>query len=258
MGTLADLPTGGAAKLLIAGDSGSGKTCSIASIVKAGYEVFVADTDNGVRVLRSTGLLTDEEQAKVKYLTFRDKSDGKPTAWNRLRETLITKGWVDGDTNYGKIDTWDSNRVLILDTLTFAGKAAINFVLNNNNRQLDAQLSPGEWGDAARALENLVAHITSDHLKCQVIVFTHLRHIEDETTGLSRSYPASVGAQLSTIIPRYFNDMYMITNRRNKEGVPMMKTVADGRMALKCSLPNKITGEVEADLGKILKTLAAT
>lgn len=241
------------AKLLITGESGSGKTSSLASIVKAGYELFIADCDNGLAVLKE--YLTEEELAKVKFLPFRDPADAKPKAWQQLRDTLITKGWVDGEENYGKVTSWGPERVLVLDTMTFAGRYAMNFTLANNSRAVDAQPSPGEWGDAARALENLTAHITGEHIKCNVVILTHVRYLEDDSSGVVSGFPNSVGSKLSQAIPRYFNDWFFI--KRNRDGVPMLRTIPNGQMMLKGSRPKLLKPEMPADLGAILRAYEA-
>ena len=41
-------------KLLIEGDSGSGKTGALASLVKAGYKLRILDMDNGLDALKQT------------------------------------------------------------------------------------------------------------------------------------------------------------------------------------------------------------
>lgn len=249
MPNLSDYGGNTSTKLLITGESGSGKTSTLATLVKAGYEVFVADCDNGLSVLRN--YLTPEEITKVRYLSFRDKADGKPKAWQSLRETLITKGWIDGTENYGKIDSWGPERVLVIDSLSLAGKAALNFVLNQNNQPLDGRVSPGEWGDAGRAIENLIQHITGEHIKCSVVVLTHLRYLEDESSGIVNAYPSCLGAALPTIIPRYFNDWFFI--KRAKDGVPTLRTIPNGQMMLKGSQPKLLKPDMPADIGAILR-----
>ena len=249
MPNLSDYGGNTSTKLLITGESGAGKTSTIASMVKAGYEVFVVDCDNGLGILRE--YLSPEELLKVHYLPFRDKGDGKPKAWQGVREALITRGWIDGAENFGKIDSWGPERVLVIDSLSFAGKYAINFVLNQNNQPLDARISPGEWGDAGRAVENIIAHVTGEHIKCNVVVLTHLRYLEDESSGIVNAYPSCVGASLPTIIPRYFNDWFFI--KRNKDGVPMLRTIPNGQMMLKGSRPKLLKAEMPADVGAILR-----
>ena len=49
--------TAAPAKILLIGKSGAGKTGALASLVAAGYNLRIIDTDKGVRPLRS--LLTD-------------------------------------------------------------------------------------------------------------------------------------------------------------------------------------------------------
>ena len=251
MSSLKDYPSTVSSKILLVGDSGAGKTSTIASMVEAGFEVFVADCDNGLSVLMNH--LPADKLDRVRFLTFRDRGTGKPDAGQRRREMVSTKGWIEGQENYGKLDSWDSNRVFVLDSLTFAGKAAINFTLHLNNKNIESQVSQAEWGDAARHIENMISHLTSDHIKCHVVVMTHLRYIEDDASGLVSAFPTCVGARLPTIIPRYFNDMYLV--KRGKDGKIKLRSAPNGQIMLKSSRPNLIEPEGEADIGKLIKLL---
>src|SRR4051812_13507500 len=61
-------------KLLVEGDSGTGKTGALASLVSAGYKLRILDFDNGLDVLKQY-ILRDcpENISNVEFRTLRDK-----------------------------------------------------------------------------------------------------------------------------------------------------------------------------------------
>lgn len=67
-------PSADAVKLLLVGNSGSGKTTALATLANAGYELFILDFDNGLDTLR--GFVKPEHHARVHYKTFIDEMVG--------------------------------------------------------------------------------------------------------------------------------------------------------------------------------------
>lgn len=223
-------------KMLLIGDSGGGKTGSLASLASAGYNLRILDLDNGVDVLYS--LLTAkntpykvqdlENQVQVKTLTDRLKrgtvktADGKvsangtlipstATVWTRTLESLID--WKDKDPVSGKeyslgaLADWTSQDILIIDSLTALSTAAMNFILSINGR-LGQPPYQADWGDAQRLVENLLMLLSDDNVKCNVIMIAHIAFIGEEN-GPVRGYPNTLGQKLPPKVARYFNSILM-------------------------------------------------
>ena len=55
-------------KLLLVGDSGSGKTASLATLANAGYKLRILDFDNGLDILPE--FLTDTGVNNVSYVSL--------------------------------------------------------------------------------------------------------------------------------------------------------------------------------------------
>jgi hypothetical protein len=194
-------------KLMLIGDSGTGKTGSLASLVPD-YNLRVLDFDNGLDILKAFVLRNCPERLdSVDFESVRDEykaSDRlgavitKPTAYTDASK-LMTK-WSD-DTIPGN---WGKDTIFVLDSLTTMGKAAfewakaINAAGGNNDQR-------AWYGTAQSALENVIAMITSEAFETNVIVISHVNY--DEANGLSRGYPTTIGKALGPKIARYFNNM---------------------------------------------------
>ena len=99
-------------KLLLVGDSGSGKTSALASLANAGKKLRILDYDDGLDILPE--YLTPEAVSRVSYVTLRD-SLGQATAFRRGAQLLST--WKDGEENLGSVKEWGDDTVLVIDSL---------------------------------------------------------------------------------------------------------------------------------------------
>ena len=79
MTSLAEHQSSEFTKLLLIGDSGSGKTGSLSSLVKAGYKLRVLDMDNGLDSLRLYCKRDcPDKLGNVEFRTLRDKMKSSP------------------------------------------------------------------------------------------------------------------------------------------------------------------------------------
>ena len=237
------------AKMLIVGDSGAGKTASIASLIKAGYNVAVMDFDNGLDILAS--LVSPDEVNRLHYITFEDDPKGM-SAWQRFNKICI-EGWKDGDEDLGKITSWDPSWVLVIDTLTFMSKASMRQVLKDANKTPDTQPSLPDYGEAMRRIDTKIQWLCSSLVKCNVVMFTHLKAVENEDTGRVRYYPSTIGTALSQSLGTYFNNVMRIGTRKTKEGdEKFLRTISDNQMDLKTAAPKFFSSEIPLDLGYVI------
>jgi hypothetical protein len=232
-------------KLLLIGDSGTGKTGALASLVGEGYDLRILDCDNGLDTMAM--ILKEKHPDKlgqVHYETVRDKYkgsamgpliDGAPAFAKALG--LLDK-WTDGT----KPAEWGEKTIFVLDSLTFFSDMAFNWAKSLN----PGAKEPRQWyGTAQAATENVLAQLTSADFKTNVIVISHISWIE-RPDGTMRGYPSSVGKALGPTIPAYFNSVALCQTagtgaqvRRTIQTVPTalidLKNPAPFRMA--ASLP---------------------
>jgi len=195
-------------KLLLTGDSGSGKSGALASLVKAGYKLRILDMDNGLDPLKTYVMkecphLVDN----VEYRTLRDnykttaagpKVD-KPRAFVDAMKML--DHWKYEDVDLGKPSDWGPEVICVLDSLSFFADAAFDWAEGMNPTAKD----PRQWFySAQQAVESALALLTSGSFKTNVIVTAHVRYTTGDD-GRNKGYPNAIGSALGPTIPRYFN-----------------------------------------------------
>lgn len=190
-------------KTVYAGDSSTGKTGSLVSLVEDGYKVHVIDLDAGIGTLISYARRRcPDKLANIDFVSPRDKYktnvtgvvlDGPPRAFIDTMKFLDQ--WEDGS----EPRNWGPDHVLVVDSTTRLGKAAYNWfdVLNpvvKDKRQI--------FNLAQRAMEDFLANITAAEFNTNVILITHLIYNESET----KAYPSAIGKALGPLIPTFFNN----------------------------------------------------
>jgi hypothetical protein len=194
-------------KLLLIGDSGTGKTGALASLALAGYRLFILDFDNGLDSLVANIRRVDGSKlGNVEFESLRDKIksvgpsgpifNGLPDAFSKAMKLL---------------DKWGDKRpaefgpesVVVIDSLTFLSEAAFNWALSLNPTAKDRRQI---YGAAQDAIENVLAMLTGKDFNTNVVVISHVKYME-RPDGTTKGYPTSVGAALSPKIPTYFNSV---------------------------------------------------
>jgi hypothetical protein len=202
-------------KLLIEGDSKSGKTGSLCSLVKAGYKLRILDMDNGLDVLKQFVLREcPDKLGNVEFRTLRDErvmtSDGPHIKGNPkafVQAVKMLDRWKYDDVDMGVPAEWGPDCILVIDSLTFLSDAAFDFREPLTPRSSGGKFDPrATYKDAQDAIENVLAAITGDSFHTNVIVISHVKYIENPD-GTKKGYPVSVGLALSPTIPRYFNSV---------------------------------------------------
>jgi hypothetical protein len=222
---LAEYPTATVTKLLFLGDSGTGKTGALASLAIAGYNLRILDYDVGLEVLKNLLANHKEALSRVSYITCTDPMHSvsgrtiPKAAQGWVKGVTAMDNWIDGENKFGNIQTWGPKDILTIDSLNFMGKSALRFIQQINSR-LATTPWQSDYGDAQRLLENMVAMLYSDSVKCNVIVNTHVREIGKsqqvldsqnrvvtvEEEGSRKGFAETgTGRALSPTIGRYFN-----------------------------------------------------
>lgn len=244
-------------KILLMGDSGSGKTSALASLIRAGYHLRIMDFDNGLDPLKS--MLSKDEAANVTFKSFRDKRkrttqglifDGLPKAFADAMGALDR--WKDGDDDLGKPANWGPDAVLVIDSLTFLSEAAYNWAESLNPSAKDRRQI---YGAAQDAVENCLALLTGESFETNVVVISHLKFL-DRPDGTQKGYPTSIGNALSPKIPAYFNTAALVeTVGAGKSLKRVVRVHSTGLVDLKSPAAFKLQGDlpVESALSTIFE-----
>lgn len=255
-----------AVKMLLIGDSGTGKTAALLGLAKAGYNLRIADFDNGLDILANLARHEpnpEEIMSRIHYISCTDEMKttqsgevipkGEPKAYAKAMRAL--SAWKDDEADYGPVDKWTQDDVLVFDSMTFLGNAAMRWVLFQAGRV--GQPYQGDWYIAQNKIRSLLEMCYSTSIKCNVIFTAHIRYTEiaQETVG----YPESVGKALPPQIPRYFNTVAQTkmtgtgTNLKRK-----IRVVPDSVLPLKNAAPQafpKQELDLETGLAEIFRAI---
>lgn len=268
-------------KLLFLGDSGTGKTGALCSLADAGYKLRILDMDNGANIIRSmftaAGSRYKRENLKnIHYVTLTDTVkfiSGSPSAtkaksWpeavamlNHWREKVPGVALTPGtppvppvyENDFGPLTTWTEKDVLVIDSLTFLGKACLNYELSLNSHLGQRPTQP-EWGLAQNRLESILAMLYDDDVTCNIVMTAHLKYKEESDGALGKGSPVSLGKALDPLIGRYFNDTIMIgksgIGKAEKRVIMTSSNIATGSLIeLKSSNPLAVKAEYPIETG---------
>ena len=189
-------------------DSGMGKTGSLASLVKAGYTLHVADYDNGLAYLST--LLTEEEKKRVNFQYFGHsdlfKKRGVEDPMDKDKSWKNGLNWIDE--TYKNLGDKD---VLVVDSITMLAQSCINFVselVQKPRTSIYAIYNP-----AGHLFRDLFSSFRSEDVKCHVLLLSHVRSVEDQTTSALFRFPEVLGRQLPSQAGAYFNTLLSIKKR---------------------------------------------
>lgn len=206
--TLDALPASNFVKTIVVGFSGGRKTTGLASLVRAGYRLWILDFDNGLGALARELAPTPHLLKRISFVTLRDKlkqsggrivADGTPKAWSTALQYLTN--WPDK----GPLEKWTDEDVLVIDSLTLAGDAALRHMLFTVGRELAPQQQ--DWGAAMGSVEGMIKILTSPACNCHVVVNTHVNYTENaDGSGVIEGFPSALGNKLSPKLPVYFDN----------------------------------------------------
>lgn len=230
MPSMADPTAAGPIKMLCAGDSGNGKTGALASLVAAGYKLYIADYDGGLEILRNILLARARAEKKpdtfylsrVDFETCKDPYEIQGAHAVPKASVAWTKGikYMHACLNKGL----GLDDILVMDSLSFAARTAMIYQLHLNNR-LKSPPWQNDWGDAQRLVERAVDMITGN-TPCHFIATAHVAYsggkekvtvkdadgstrVEVIDNGPEVALPAMVGQAINGVIPRYFNHLLL-------------------------------------------------
>lgn len=249
--------------VLLEGPTGTGKTYSLGTLVDSGIECFYLGLENGMESL--LGYWTDQgkpippnlhwhdlKQADVGFLVMIDSAkrintmsnealgkiqDTDKSRYNGFINVLgVLNKFVDQRTgvDYGAVDKWGVDKVLIVDALTGLNQAAMSLVVGGKPIK-----SLVDWGIAMDQIEKLLRMLTGD-CKCHFVLLSHVEREIDQVLGGMKLTVGTLGVKLASKIPPMFSDV-ILTKR---EGTTFLWSTADPSCDLKTRnlpLSEKIT-----------------
>jgi AAA domain len=241
-------------KLLLCGDSGSGKSGALASLVAAGYHLRILDMDNGLDSLKTFVMKDCPHLAdNVEFRTLRDDYKitatgpqvSKPHAFVDALKMLDNWKYItdSGEAiDFGKPSEWGPDVICVMDSLSFFSDAAFDHAKGLNPTAKD----PRQWFySAQQGVESALAMLTSGSFKTNVIITAHVRYSQNDD-GTTKGYPNAIGSALGPTIPRYFNHWAQCVSKAGKRSI---QTAATNMMDLKNTKPFEMKSTYDLSTG---------
>ena len=245
--------------VLLMGPAGTGKTHSIGTLVDTGLEVFYLALEPGLESLlgyyrdngkeipanlhwhflkppkAGFGELLDSA-TKINQLSLeslakmsdpnRSKHNGFITLLNALNN------FTDDRTgeSFGPVDSWDTNRVLVIDSLSGLGRAAMSLVIGGKPVR-----NQSDWGIAQGQVFGLLQKLC-EACSCHVVILAHVERETDQVLGGIKLMVQTLGKALAPQLPPLFSDIILSV----REGAKWTWDTANSQADLKTrNLPIK-------------------
>jgi hypothetical protein len=205
-------------KRLLIGDSGTGKTTALWSLVNAGKKLRVIDYDNLLAsCINKMRISCPDKMDNLEFLTFQDKFrgtdqgpvvDGQPRAY--IDGVKAMRTWDDGS-DMAKLGP---DYVVVVDTLTRMARSALWWAKGMQGASGLAEGVPMKgvrpeqfYHTAQQSLLNMIAYLTADSYCTNVLVIAHFKYMERD--GMLKGFPVAVGNAICEEIPTYFPSVTM-------------------------------------------------
>ena len=229
-------------KRLLIGDSGTGKTTALHSLVSAGYKLRIYDYDNLLEpLINKVRQACPDKLDNIEFMSFRDRMkttdmgpvvDGQPRAFVDGMKALDK--WEDGS----KPSEWGRDYIAVVDTLTTMSRAALWWAKGMQGAASMAEgvsmkgYSPEKaFHTAQQALMNSIALLTSPAFNANVLVLAHIRYIERD--GIVKGFPVAVGTAIGPEIPTYFASVTLATKGAGTNPSRILRTRSTNMIDLK-------------------------
>lgn len=250
-------------KSLHLGPSGTGKTGALASLARAGYNLYILDYDAGLTTTNSLADALKDDHSALARIQFESPRDTVRPGNNGLP---LIKPPITAYKSAGKIlQTWDVTSftprdIIVLDTLTSFSEAAFNEALLLGGR-LNQRPQLQDFGWMADSVKLFIEMLTDPSLNCHVIVNTHVRiiGIEEETmVGDNKDrkltqvqgLPNAKGQEISRIVSRYFNNVLLFRSMGSGPGAKrVISTTPQGVVEVKTSAPTSVKPQYPIETG---------
>lgn len=210
-------------KILLMGETGSGKTYSIRTLIEAGITPFVLFTEQGMETLndlpdgkwhyRYLKPFTQNWDALKKMVSTINQLDYENLTKVRDADRRQYTGMIDfisacnsftcdcHGTNFGDVSKWNTDRALVVDSLTGLSDMAMSNVVGGRPTK-----SQPDWGVAMSTIKMVLGPLTTA-TQCIFVLLSHLAREKDEITGGTQITVNTLGQKLAPDIPRMFSDV---------------------------------------------------
>jgi hypothetical protein len=232
------------------GESGTGKTHALRTLLDAGVTPFILFTEPGMEVLGD--LLPPEGQPcrfhwtyippssapwealeasarQINNLTMEQLSRLSDISKREYKEFLgvvaASRNFICDrcGQNFGDVCTWGKNRAFVIDSGSGLAIMAMNLAVGSKPVK-----SQADWGIAVDNLERFYVKLLTD-ARCIVVLISHMEREQNEITGALSITAATLGRKLGPKLPRFFSDV--IEARR--DGTKFSWSTATPNMTLK-------------------------
>lgn len=213
-------------KVILMGDSGTGKTHSLRTLIDAGITPFCFFLEQGREVLGDL----PKDKWHWKYIRPFNASWAQLNSLNKNILTLdyenLTKtkdafrrecvGFMDVVTScnnfkcdchgidFGDTINWKTDRALCFD-----GLSGLSTLAMTQTTGVKATRGQNEWGVAMNTVNFLLEKLVSD-LTCMLVVLAHEERETDLATGGAKIMVKTLGQKLAPDIPRKFSDVIQV------------------------------------------------
>jgi hypothetical protein len=210
---------------MLEGESGTGKTHAISTLIEAGITPFIIFTEPGMSTLAKLDIPEDKchwayvsiatqgwddmrsMSENINKLSFEGLSkitDAKKSKYKQFMDVYSLCHNFKCDRTgeeFGDVSQWGNDRAIIFDSLTGLATMSMNLTVGAKPTK-----SPADWGVAMDNLERFIIKICTD-IQCHVVLTAHLAMEKDEVQGGIQLMAQSLGNKLSPKLPRFFDEV---------------------------------------------------
>lgn len=225
--------------VLVEGPTGTGKTYCIGTLVDTGVETFYLCLESGMESLlaywRDRGLevppnlhwhyLKSADYSFTQMLAIADNvskmtnealakvTDPNKSQHNQFIKLLtVLNNFHDQRTgkDFGPVDTWGPDKVLVIDALTGINNASLSLVVGAKPIR-----SLVDWGIAMDGIDRLLRQLT-EGCRCHFVLLAHVERETDQVMGGVKITVGTLGQKLAPKIPPLFSDV-ILSYRNGKD-----------------------------------------
>ena len=217
-------------KVILIGDSGTGKTHCIRTLLDAGLTPFIIFTEPGMETIGDVldqchyayippaqigweGLLSIGKMVNtLDFSGITKMVDANKRKYDEFLKVIeLCNKFVDQNGKvWGDVMDFGTDKVLVIDSLSGLNDMASNLVVGGKPVK-----AMQDWQVAQNMLKKLIDKLcTGCH--CSLVLMAHIARETDEVTGGTRLYVSTLGKALAPDLPAYFSDVIQTKRAGNK------------------------------------------